>query len=274
MADGNPQFSPVVGLRNRRICSGMGIQGQNVVVTFPEGRDWSEALIWDWRNDERNVVQSPRPAGKYWFMAASKTIATLWDLETRSIEVHLPSPSGGYAKVGSHHPISAASTEEVSGGADDHAIDIIPTFVDSWNSGTDLHRIALAHLEQETLRIDMEDLGAGRIGFTSYLKDNTYMEGVPTGPHGDESEVPANFFKTISDHLVDLSSSGRLTLYLSPEGGGEETECISYFVDRARVDDIHLDEHSSFICPFSGIVGSVSTGGNLFIWRLGQDACI
>ncbi|KAG8953043.1 hypothetical protein FRC04_002989 [Tulasnella sp. 424] len=240
----------------------MGIQGQNVTVTFAhQGRDWSEALIWDWRNDERNVVRSPSPAGWYWFMAASKTIATLWNLETRSIEVHLPSPSGGYAKAGSHHPISAASNEVTPDGID---YAIIPSLIDSWISGTDLHQIALAHLKQETLRIDMEDLGAGRIWFTAYLKDNTYMKGDILSPYGDEYEVPSDFFKTVSDHLVDLSSSGRLTLYLSPEGGGEDTECISDFVCKTRVDD---EQHFPFICPFSGIVGSVSAGGFLSIWR-------
>lgn len=149
---------------------------------------------------------------------------------------------------------------------------IVPTLINSWNSGTDLHQIALAHLNQETLRIDMGNLGAGHIGFTSYLKDNTYMQDPQDvySPYGNEHEVPSDFFKTVSDHLVNLSSSGRLTYYLSPESGSQGTESISYYV---YGNDPVGDQHFTFICPFNGIVGSVSGAGNLFLWRLEQAVC-
>ncbi|KAG8939187.1 hypothetical protein FRC00_014112 [Tulasnella sp. 408] len=148
--------------------------------------------------------------------------------------------------------------------------------MESWNSGTDLEQIALAYLEEETLRIDMESLGAGRISFTSYRKDNTYMQDPddPSSPYGNKNEVPSDFVKTVSEHLVELSSSGRLTLYLAPEGGREEGECISYGVYGAALDGTEVadglvsDERIPFICPFSGIIGSVAETGHLFIWRL------
>ncbi|KAG8953040.1 hypothetical protein FRC04_002986 [Tulasnella sp. 424] len=277
MADEIPQFSPVAELNTDHFCSGMGIQGRNVIVTLAhQGRDWSEALIWDWTTDERNVVRSPEPGGRYWFMAASKAILTLWDSATQSIDVHLPSPLGGYAKVGNHRPVpkSVPSNEEVMSDSVGQAL--VPTLVDPWNSGTDLHQIALAHLDQETLRIDMENLGAGRIWFTSYLKDNTYMQDPEdaSSPYGNEHEAPSDFFKTISDHLVDLSSSGRLTYYLSPESGSQGTESISYYVQYGDEPGRILgDQHFPFICPFSGIVGSVSVAGDLFVWRLEQAVC-
>lgn len=64
MADESPQFTPVVDHQTDRFCSGMGIEGRNVIVTFSNhGRDWSEALVWDWRRNEKVVVQSPNAAG-------------------------------------------------------------------------------------------------------------------------------------------------------------------------------------------------------------------
>ncbi|KIO34434.1 hypothetical protein M407DRAFT_240702 [Tulasnella calospora MUT 4182] len=121
----------------------------------------------------------------------------------------------------------------------------------------------------------MESLGAGRIRFTSYQKDNIYMQdpGDVSSPYGNEHEVPSDFVKTVSGHLVDLSSSGRLTLYLAPEGRHEEGECISYGVFNSGLDDTAInglvsDQRFPFICPFSGIVGCVAATGYLYIWRL------
>ncbi|KIO34435.1 hypothetical protein M407DRAFT_16952 [Tulasnella calospora MUT 4182] len=101
----------------------------------------------------------------------------------------------------------------------------------------------------------MESLGAGRIRFTSYRKDNTWML-------DPEEEVPSDFVKTVSEHLVGLSDSGRLTFYLAPE----EEEYISYGVYNTDIDD--TEQRFPFICPFSGIIGSVAETGHLFIWRL------
>lgn len=162
-------------------------------------------------------------------MAASEELITMWNSDTRCIEVHEPSSSGGYERVRNHAP---HSTPRRDGGDPRGGQAIVPTLIESWNSGTDLEQIALAYLEDETLRIDMECLGAGRIRFTSYRKDNTYMQDPEdaSSPYGNKHEVPSDFVKTISEHLVELSSSGRLTLYLAPEGGSEEAECISYGV--------------------------------------------
>ncbi|KAG9051206.1 hypothetical protein FS837_011322 [Tulasnella sp. UAMH 9824] len=274
MADESPQFTLVVDHQIDRFCSGMGIEDRNVVVTISNhGRDWSEALVWDWRRNEKVVVQSPNAPGVFWFMAASEELVTMSNSETRCIEVHEPSPAGGYERVRNHAPRSTPPKD----GKDPRGVQaIVPTLIESWNSGTDLDQIALAYLEDETLRIDMESLGAGRIRFTSYRKDNTYMQDREdaSSPYGNKHEVPSDFVKTISEHLVELSSSGRLTLYLAPEGGREEGECISYGVYSATLDGTEAtdglvpDQRFPFICPFSAIIGSVAATGHLCIWQL------
>lgn len=205
-------------------------------------------------------------------MTTSRELTTLWNSETRCIEAYEPSPSGGYKRVGNHTPRCAPRTDG-EGPRSDHAI--VPTLVDSWNSGTDLDQIALAHLEDETIRIDIENLGLGRIRFTYYRKDNIYMQDPEDAlsPYGNEHEIPSDFVETVSEHMVDLSPSGHLTFYLAPESGREEGECISYGVydtalDGTATDGRVLDRRFPFICPFSGIVGSVAATGHLFIWRL------
>lgn len=42
----------------------MNVQGQNLIVTFwVQGRGFVEALAWDWRRDEKVLIQSPNAAG-------------------------------------------------------------------------------------------------------------------------------------------------------------------------------------------------------------------
>ncbi|KAG8916138.1 hypothetical protein FRC01_003357, partial [Tulasnella sp. 417] len=273
MADESPQFTLLAHQQTDRFCSGMGVEGQNLVATFSnQGRDFSEALIWDWRCDENVSVRSPNAAGMLWFMAVSRDLITAWNSDTRCIEVHEPSPSGAYERVRNHAPRSTPHQED---GETQSGQSIVSTVIEPWNSSRDLDQVALAHLEEETLRIDMENLGAGRIRFTSYPKDNTYMQDPHdvSSPYGNGIEVLSDCVRTASDHLLDLSFSGRLTLYLTPEGGSEVGECISYGVYDTELDDttadgLVSDERFAFICPFSGIVGSVSEAGHLFIWQL------
>ncbi|KAG9044412.1 hypothetical protein FS837_008190 [Tulasnella sp. UAMH 9824] len=272
MADESPQFALVAEHQNDRFCSGMGMQGRNLIVTLSnQGRGFGEALAWDWRRDEKVLVQSPNAPGVFWLMTTSRELTTLWNSETRCIEAYKLS-SGGYERVGNRAP-RCTPRPDGEGPRNGHAI--VPTLVDPWNSGTDLDQIALAHLEDETLRIDMENLGSGLIKFTSYRKDNMYMQDPEdaSSPYGNEHEIASDFVKTVSEHLMDLSSSGRLTYYLAAEGGHEEGECISYGVydtapDGTATDGLVADQRFPFICPFSGIVGSVAATGHLFIWRL------
>ncbi|KAG8910801.1 hypothetical protein FRC01_006122 [Tulasnella sp. 417] len=274
MADEYPHFTLLADHQTDRFCSGMGVEGQNLVATFSnQGRNFSEALIWDWRRDEKVSVQTPNAAGLLWFMAVSRDLITAWNSNTRCIEVHEPSPSGAYERVRNHAP---RSTPHEHDGETHSGQSIVPTVIESWNSSRDLDQVALAHLEEETLRIDMENLGAGRIKFTSYPKDNTYMQDPHdvSSPYGNEHEVPSDCVRTASGHLLDLSFSGRLTLYLAPEGGSEVGECISYGVydtnpNDTTADGLVSDRRIAFICPFSGIVGSISETGHLFIWQLG-----
>ncbi|KAG8981677.1 hypothetical protein FRB90_007072 [Tulasnella sp. 427] len=272
LSSDDPQFCEIAELAVGNYCSGMCIQGQNLIAGYspdPE-KDWSEAVVWDWRRDEKIVVRSPPPARRYWFMTASQRIVSLWNSQARSIEVLRRSPSGEYEHIGDHRPTSfpiRSKDEDIT--EDTQAM--VPTLIDPWNAAVDPRLVALAYLEQETLRIDIEDPESGRVSFTSYPTDNTYMQDPRDmfSPYGDVFEVPDEFVKTVSGHLVDLSSSSRLTIYLAPEDDEDDgREHVSYRT--ASGEDIRLDQYYSaipFICPFSGIVGKLRSNGELYLWK-------
>ncbi|KIO19523.1 hypothetical protein M407DRAFT_246135, partial [Tulasnella calospora MUT 4182] len=91
----------------------------------------------------------------------------------------------------------------------------------------------------------------------------------PSDPFGNEIEAPSDFSQTIGGHLVDMSSSGRLTVYFTPDSQestkvGESMSYLAFtdFGDRAS------ETHCPFMCPFSGVVGTVSQSGDFYIWRM------
>lgn len=146
---------------------------------------------------------------------------------------------------------------------------IAPILIKSWNP-SDPH-IILAHTENTTIRADFTNTGVDQLQFSRYLKNNSYMQDPydPFSPLGALVEVPGYFVKTVSGHLVDLAPSGRLTVYYTTSGDDRPLagESNSYHVFE-NFEDRTSGTHLPVICPFSGVVGTVTEQCDFYIWRM------
>ncbi|KAG9046854.1 hypothetical protein FS837_003520 [Tulasnella sp. UAMH 9824] len=241
-----PQFSVLAELETDKFCTGMCLQrGKVFVGTFTPEAYLANAFVWDWKNGGKVEVAS-QEAGWHWFLAISETLSALWNANKRSVDVHWSPKSDRPDEEHRHLPLPSDTL-------------------------TDLPQDPQTIFPHETLRIDIENLEAGQVSFTRYSKDNTYMEHPedPNDPFGDDTEAPKSFIQTVNGHLVDMSSSGRLTAYFASESE-ENTkigESASYF-PFTSFDNRDSVTYSPFMCPLSGVVGSVGESGDFYIWRM------
>ncbi|KAG8915150.1 hypothetical protein FRC01_003767 [Tulasnella sp. 417] len=249
----DPEFSLLAELKTDRFCSGMSLQADSVVATFYlPGAERVRAFIWNWKKGERLDESSPQLGGTCWFIVISDILYVLWNANSRSIDVHWSPKSDRPGSVDYHLPGLSDGFPDPPQGVQA----ILPTMNVCRNASGGVSQVFLTHLEQETLRADIENLGTGRISFTRYAKDNTYMQDPsdPSDPFGNEMEAPSDFSQTVGGHLVDMSSSGRLTVYFTPDSqeNTKTGESMSYlaFTD---LDDRASATHFPFICPFSGV---------------------
>ncbi|KAG8932973.1 hypothetical protein FRC01_011538 [Tulasnella sp. 417] len=267
LAAEDPQFSVIAELKTDEFCTGMCLQNSNVLVgTFTQESYLANAFIWDWKNGGK-VEVSTSESGRHWFLIVSETISVLWNANNRSVDVRWSSKSDRPNEEQHHLPLPRDTLADPLLDPQD----IFPVIHECRRPSGDTYQTALAHLEHETLRIEVEGLGAGRVSFTRYPKDNTYMENPedPGDPFGNDAEAPKSFIQTVNGHLVDIASSGRLTAYLasSSEDNTKTGESISYFPFTDFNEDAS-ELHSPFLCPFSGVIGSVSESGEFYIWRM------
>ncbi|KAG8917601.1 hypothetical protein FRC01_002336 [Tulasnella sp. 417] len=263
-----PEFSLLTQLKTDRFCSGMNVQDGSVVAGFyVPGVERARPMIWSWKNGERLDESRPELGGTGWFTIVSENLYVLWNANSRSIDVHWSSNSDRPGSVDHHLPGTSDAFPNPPQGVQA----LLPVLNECRNTSGDVSHAILTHLEQETLRTDIESLGTGRISFTRYAKDNKYMQNPsnPSDPFGNELEAPFDFSQTVNGHLLDMSSSGRLSVYFTSHSA-ENTktgESMSYqaftdFSDRASKIRFPL------LCPFSGVVGTVSQGGDFCIWRM------
>ncbi|KIO23949.1 hypothetical protein M407DRAFT_26649 [Tulasnella calospora MUT 4182] len=266
LAAEDPQFSLVAELGTDKCCTGMRLQHGNVVAGFyVPGVNRTEAFVWNWKNGAKVEVSSPE-GGKNWFLVVSETISILWNANNRYIEVHWSTKSERPDEEHRYLPLPPDTF------SDPQVLQAIFPFTDECRKSFGYpYQVALAHLEHETLRIEIDNLGAGRVSFTRYPKDNTYMQNPndPDDPFGSDSEVPKSFVQTVKGHLVDMSSSGRLTAYFASDSEGDTKigESISY-VAFTNLNSRDPEPHFPFLCPFSGVAGSVSESGDFYIWEV------
>ncbi|KAG8925853.1 hypothetical protein FRC00_003544 [Tulasnella sp. 408] len=167
LADDDPEFSLVAELGTDKFCTGMCLQHGNVVAGFyAPGVNRAEAFAWNWENGAKVEVLSPE--GKHWFLVVSETMSMLWNANNRSIDVRRSTKSDR-PNEDRHLPRHSDTFPDPQQGLQA----IIPVITECKKFSGDTSQVALAHLEHETLRIDIEDLGAGRVSFTRYPKDNT-----------------------------------------------------------------------------------------------------
>lgn len=180
------------------------------------------------------------------------------------MDVHEASAEGGWGLTRRHE-----SGFDMPPQASQTMGPIAPTLVKSWNPA-DLH-IILVHTEDTTIRADFTNIGVDQLHFSRYHKNNSYMQDPhsPFSPLGTFVEVPSNFVKTVSGHLVDLAPSGRLTVYYATTGDDQPLagESNSYHAFE-NFEDRTSGTHYPFICPFSGVVGTVTEQCDFYLWRM------
>lgn len=187
----------------------------------------------------------------------------IWNVDGRAIDLYWK--SGDPEKVDRHFPTLSDALPTPPAGSQA----ILPAVNEFRRYSGDLVQIALIHLEEETLQVQIESVGHGRISFTRYPKDNTHMQTPddPEDPFGNEFEVPSGFIQMVGGHLIEMSSTGHITAYYAVDTKEDTTvgESISY---AAFNDFSHrtFDKHFPFMCTFSGIVGTVSSSGDFYIW--------
>ncbi|KAG8915151.1 hypothetical protein FRC01_003768, partial [Tulasnella sp. 417] len=264
----DPEFSLLTQLKTDMFCSGMNIQDGNVVASFYlPGAERARPMIWNWKNGERLEESNLELGRTGWFTIVSETLYVLWNANDRSIDVHWSSKSDRPGLVDRHLPGTPDAFLNPSQGVQA----LLPVLNECRNMSGDVSHAILTHLEQETLRTDIESLGTGRISFTRYPKDNTYMQhpSDPSDPFGNELEAPFDFSQTVNGHLLDMSSSGRVSVYFTSHSAentkAEESMSYQAFTDFGdRASEIRFP----LLCPFSGVVGTVSQGGDFSIWRM------
>lgn len=80
-----------------------------------------------------------------------------------------------------------------------------------------------------------------------------------------DMKLPRIARRTVNGYLVTLSGSNELCIFDPTE---DQLECQELFMDTPR----HLiGEQFPFMCPVSGVLGSVSNIGQFYIWR-GRDS--
>lgn len=248
LADDDPEFSLAAELGTNKFCTGMCLQHGNVVAGFyAPGVHRAEAFAWNWKNRAKVEVSSPE--GKHWFLVVSETLSVLWDANNRSIDLRRSTKSDHPNEA--HHHLPRHSDTLPDPPQDLQAI--IPVITECKKLSGDTSQVALAHLEDESLRIDIEDGGAGRVSFTRYPKDNTYMQNPedPEDRFGNGNEAPKSFIQTVSGHLVEMASSGRLTTYFASDQVGETNteKSVPYFAF-TELGDREPEPQFPFLCPF------------------------
>ncbi|KAG8910799.1 hypothetical protein FRC01_006120, partial [Tulasnella sp. 417] len=258
----SPQFSSLASLSTPRPSTGIVVHGPTVLaISFNAETGQGEDVVWNWRNGQWVLIPS---GDTLWSVAASKDRIIFWNEAQLSVDVHELSTEGKWGLARRHEPVAnlAPHTSQIMS-------PITPTLLKPWNLA-DRHTF-LVHTENATIRTDFPDAEADHFKFSKYPKDNSYMQDPndPSSPLGTYVEVPAYFVKTVSGHLVDLSPSGRLTVYYAMTGddqllaGASNTyHAFANFEDRAS------GKHHPFICPFSGVVGTVTQQCDFYIWRM------
>ncbi|KIO19522.1 hypothetical protein M407DRAFT_146902 [Tulasnella calospora MUT 4182] len=267
LAADEPEFFLLAELKTDKLCSGMSVQDGTVVATFyMPGAERMDAFIWKWEDGERIDVSNPEPGGTCWFIVITEIRYAMWNGNSRSIDVHWSPKSDRPGSVDRYPSgLSEAFPDPPRG------LQVISVMNECRNTCGDAYQVFLLYSEQETIRVEIETLGTGRISLTKYSKDNTYIQDPsdPNNPVGNEIEIPRDFSRTVGGHLVEVSSSGCLTVFLTPDSE-ENTklgESMSYsaFTDFGnRASETHLP----FICPFSGVIGTLSKSGDFYIWRM------
>ncbi|KAG8905767.1 hypothetical protein FRC00_013029, partial [Tulasnella sp. 408] len=199
-----------------------------------------------------------------WCVAASQDRVVFWNDAQFSVDVHELSAEGESGLAHRHEAGFNLPPE--------HSQDMCPigpTLIKPWNS-TDLHTF-LVHAENATIRVDFTNVEVETFNFSRYPKDNAYMKDPddPFNPLGSYVEVPSHFVKTCSGHLVDLSPSGRLTIYYAITGDDQPIagESNTYHAF-ANFEDRVSGKHHPIICPFSGVAGTVTEQCDFYVWRM------
>ncbi|KAG9044411.1 hypothetical protein FS837_008189 [Tulasnella sp. UAMH 9824] len=261
LAADNPQFSLLKTLPTPRPSVGMVVHGDTALATSsnPE-TDEREDVVWDWKHGQSVFIPS---TNKLWSVAASQDKIVFWNNEQLTVDAHEASVEGGWGLARRHE-----SGFDMPPQASQTMGPIAPTLVKSWNPA-DLHTI-LVHTENTTIRVDFTNTGVDQLRFSRYHKNNSYMQDPysPFSPLGTFVEVPSHFVTTVSGHLVDLAPSGRLTVYATTgddqplAGESNSYHAFENFEDRTS------GTHYALICPFSGVVGTVTEQCDFYIWRM------
>ncbi|KAG8957143.1 hypothetical protein FRC00_004415, partial [Tulasnella sp. 408] len=200
---------------------GMILQEGRVVATYyVPGAERVRAFVWNWKNGDRLDVSSEELlGGTFWFVIITETLYVMWNAVSRSVDVHWSAKSDRPDSVDRHFPGLSDTFPHPPQGVQA----ILPVIDQYRDTSGGAHQVFLTHLEEETLRADIKSLGTGQISFTRYPKDNTYMQDPsdPSDPFGSDFEAPSDFSQTVGGHLVDMSSSGRITVYFTSDS--EET---------------------------------------------------
>ncbi|KIO34433.1 hypothetical protein M407DRAFT_218644 [Tulasnella calospora MUT 4182] len=258
----DPQFSSLTTLPTPRPSAGMVVHGYTALATTsnPETGE-REDVVWNWKHGQSVLIPS---SNRLWSIAGSQDKIVFWNDAKLSVDVHEALAEGEWGLARRHEPIYhlPPQASKIMG-------PIAPTLVKPWNLA-DRHTI-LVHTENTTIRADFTDTVMEGFKFSRYPKDNSYMQDPnnPFSPLGTYVEVPSYFVKTVSGHLVDLAPSGRLTVYYAMTGDDHPLagESNSYHAF-ANFEDRASGIHHAFICPFSGVAGTVTEQCDFYIWRM------